>query len=502
MTAARNRSGRTLLNWGASIGFTVVTTVVALVSTPILLRFLGDERMGSWRALLEVTTYIALADIGMSNATAIAITRARNSPVPNALNETFFSAQRTHIRLLAWVLPAALGLAVATPWFIDVSSDLRGEFAVAAVVLVTGTVAYPLNPATFALEAAHQRYITSAIQIAQSVVTTIACVGFASLGWGLVGQAGATAGSGVIAAVVIWAFAIRRLSLRRPESVDAIPIPTLWPHARAMFANAFARRVQLMSDSAMVAVVLAPATVTSMVITQRLVALATSQVNAISNASWPAIQEIAAAGQTSLLEERLGDILRLVTGLGLTGGAAALALNSGFVHLWVGSGYYDGLLLGLLTLVNLVVVGVAISLGWLLDMGGHPQDRTRPALAAAVCKLSLAYPAMRFFGPEGLLACGAFATAAFEIAPYIERIRERHGVRPSHLRRRLLSGTMRGLPMVGLAWFVEPWVSSMPFGPFTVIVGVVGAVSALYVWGVVMNPRERALILGRLRGRT
>ena len=64
------RTARATYGFAISVAGTVVTAGLGLFTTPILLHYLGAERLGAYRAAADLLGYLALLDLGMGVALA------------------------------------------------------------------------------------------------------------------------------------------------------------------------------------------------------------------------------------------------------------------------------------------------------------------------------------------------------------------------------------------------------------------------------------------------
>src|SRR5581483_10248477 len=60
-----SRAQRSILNYITGLGFTGLMLLLSLVATPWLLRWLGQEQLGAFRAAGDWLSYLALVDLGI-----------------------------------------------------------------------------------------------------------------------------------------------------------------------------------------------------------------------------------------------------------------------------------------------------------------------------------------------------------------------------------------------------------------------------------------------------
>jgi hypothetical protein len=85
------RTRRSALNFVSGVLFSAVTLVVGFIATPLLLRWLGDERYGAFRAAGDWLSQLTILELGFAGALApllaLALGRGDDSGVLGTLGE-------------------------------------------------------------------------------------------------------------------------------------------------------------------------------------------------------------------------------------------------------------------------------------------------------------------------------------------------------------------------------------------------------------------------------
>ncbi|HEY2857562.1 MAG TPA: hypothetical protein VGJ21_04050, partial [Terracidiphilus sp.] len=63
-----SRGRRSILNYLSSLAFAAITLLLSLIATPLLLRCLGQEKLGAFRATSDWGSYLTLLELGIGGA--------------------------------------------------------------------------------------------------------------------------------------------------------------------------------------------------------------------------------------------------------------------------------------------------------------------------------------------------------------------------------------------------------------------------------------------------
>src|SRR5579863_7074061 len=94
---------RLVRGFGAAALGPIVTTIVQLVSVPVLLHYWGTVKYGDWLLLSAIPSYLTLSDLGFGDASGSDMTMRVASGDRQGALETFQSS---------WVLLSLVSLAV------------------------------------------------------------------------------------------------------------------------------------------------------------------------------------------------------------------------------------------------------------------------------------------------------------------------------------------------------------------------------------------------------
>ncbi len=501
LAPVRNRTARAAATWIASTLYTVVTLCVAFVTTPLLLRYLGQERLGAYRAATEWIGYISLIDLGITPALGVLILRARASGSSTQTVRVI----RSGIVLLTVIaaLTAGVGLVLAglMPRLVNVSPGLRHELVVASTLLVVPVFLLPVQMSRMLLEAEQRGYWVNFALLCQAVTAAVLSVWLARRGLGLVAQSAAlvigTAVGASLYVVPTW----RWVAIRPHAGPSTVTARSIWNLGWPLAVSGLGVRLNLMTDSLVVGYLLGPVDVFHLFVTQRVVSLFGGQVNSVVNASWAALAEMRLTGRQDAFVAGIVELTRLVVGTGIALTGTVAAFNGHFVRLWVGASHYGGDLLSYLTALASVVVGLTTVYGFSLDSAGETAARIPVSIAGAVGNLALSITLTKWLGLPGVILGTVLALVSSDtwFCPF--QVSRRFGVPGRSIAGAVVGGAARGLPWVVVAhvfarlYYPASWVT------FAAESCVGGCLTLAYTWMVVLSAGDRQRWAARVGGR-
>jgi O-antigen/teichoic acid export membrane protein len=358
--------------------FAVITVLVGVLTTPLILYWLGNERFGAFETLTDWMGYLGILEWTVAESLPPLLTRAYGRRDEDGIRKIIAASLRAYARIAAVMLIVGLILAFFITRLIPVKPvhiwDLRSAWLLSLCSL-------PLLPCTaFKLLAqAEQRgYWINCLLIGQSLLVTALSVALAFARWGIVGQAlavvlGASFFNLVVALIEAGRLP-RVLTITMSGGTDPGARRALSQLQVPNFVFALCGRLSYLADNIIIAFLISPATVVPFFLTQRLGTLAASQLQGIGGASWAALAELHAQGKSETFNLRLIELTRLVTILAAAVLVPIVAYNSYFITRWVGASRYGGNVLTVIAAFNAVLLAVFSLWSWCIVSTGHIRE--------------------------------------------------------------------------------------------------------------------------------
>jgi O-antigen/teichoic acid export membrane protein len=509
-------------SWGflSGLAFAGMTVVVGLAATPLLLRWLGPERFGAFRAASDWTGHLTIFELGLSWALIPLSARALGQNDVAAVRAILRAGVRIYLGVALLMLAVGAGLALVILHLIPVSLPTAHDLEAGCWVALLAVLVVPLSPFRALAEADQRSYLINILLIVQTATVTGLALLFAGLGWGITGQFLAASVGLYPLFFFLMRDGLRRYSIRGPEGLNFAPEehcespeaegakrkPNLaairreiWKMNWPSLIRNMCGRIGLYTDNLLVAYFLGPAVVASFYLTQRTFVLAQSQLLGMGSSGWAGLVELFHRGHIATFHRRLIELTGLVTVLGIAVMVPLAAFNRDFISLWVGPGSYGGEWITGLAAANGILLSIFSLWGLVVSGAGHVARVVPGTVASAAVNIVVSIVATIFLGPPGPLlgTLTALVTVNSWFFPMLLKKLFRVPLWP--LFRAIASPVVIGIPYaLAIRWFAH---AHPPQGWILLALDMTGS-AVLYLgitWLTIFKAEERAVWSLRLR---
>jgi O-antigen/teichoic acid export membrane protein len=453
------RSKRSILTFLSGELSTAMIVGVSVVATPLLLRWLGDERYGAFEAAVDWFGYVALLELGIDGALRPLLARASAGGTKNERGRLIAGGIEAYSMLAGLMVVAGIGLTLMMPRLLSVSTSAVKDLRFGCLVGVAGLLTIPLSPFRALLEAEQKGYFINAALLGQSLIITVCSLLFAWARWGIKGQFAAVFFGTCAFSVFIGRAGVRALGSRWCQHFrgvrQSLEWSMIWNLNRPTLTFNVCRQVGQLTDNIIVAALISPAMVVPFLITQRLAALAQRELQGIGNASWVALAELHAQRQMDIFNDRMVELTRLVAILSIGGLVPIIVYNRHFVTLWVGARCYGGDALTVVAGVNAFLLAIFSLWGWSIGGTGQVAEVVPGTIVQTVINLALSLILTFMFGTIGpvLGTLAGFLTVSSWYLPRL--LRRLFDTSVSALIRAALLPLISGVPFGIMLWWLS-----------------------------------------------
>jgi len=492
------RAARSLWTVATGLTFAATTTLMSLAVTPMLLRWLGTERFGLQRTLVDGVAYLGLFELGLLGATRANLALQYGAGNRAGAASYVRAALRGYVPVVALMACAGAAVWLAAPWFVTTRDVSSGEIRLALAIFLGAAFLAPLSVYRAVLEAQQRAYVLKAIGIGNVIGSLALGAVFAWSGWGLPGQALAVLLAQAGMAVAIMLTARRGLVPSRGALPDGASAG-LRRLSRQTFAYEISSRVALLSDNIIIATMISPQAVAAFFLTQRVAMLVLAQLQEIGNATWAALIELHARGERHAFRDRLLQLSNSVSSAAIILLVPVAMLNRSFITLWVGDEKYAGAVVSILVCINVWMWAVSSLWGWATFGAGQIGRWTPYGVAFGIVNVIVSIAATRWIGLAGPLVgtAAAFAVVSSWAMPAV--VAETFAIRRHDLYAAVVRPFAWGIPYAAAIWVVT---QVAPPTTWLLLVGtaaVSALLGALCWWFVGLKRADRVIWVAQTR---
>ena len=491
----------------AGAATSVLTAAIAMLTTPILLRWLGTERFGVFRVAIDWFGYVGLLEFGVGGALQALLAQAFGRDDRAGVAAVVKAGTKAYLLTGGLMAAAAAGLVFALPALVRAPPDLAGELRAGCWVYLLVYAWLPLAAFRPLAEAGQRGYVVNLFLAAQVVVVAAASVALAAAGWGLVGQFLALVlGGSVFAVGLAWAGVRRFPEILLPGTPDDRIGRSVWRLSWPNLLWNLSGRVGLLSDNILLVGFLGPAAATPFILTQRLITMASVQVQAVGGATWAGLVELHHRGDKEGFVRGLIQVTRLTSTLGAGLLLPIAVWNRDLIGLWVGPDQYAGPAVTWLAAGN--AWGLAVLGLWAWPLTGTGQTRAvLPIIAlGAAVNLIVSTAATAAFGQPGPLVGTALSFALVNWWGLLLTLRRQFGIPPRSLVRAAAGPALVAAPygslLVLFASNVPAYDPGWPrWACWLALAAWLAAAAGGYLilaWFLVLSTDDRRVLTGRI----
>lgn len=512
----QKRTSNAALNFATSLGFTAATLLGGIVASKLIERWIGPDRFGDYRALVEWFGYLTLLELGLGGAIAPLLARGLSDGDRAGLRAVLAAGTRAYVVVMALAIAVGLAMVVALPWLIPVPASARADLRLAGLVSLVGFTTLPLLPLRSLTEADQRGYQLNLLLIGQFVLVTAAALTLCGIWpeWGMTGQAAAAAAGALALNAVLVLATIPRLPGTLVEVArtrpDAAVWRGLWGLSWPTLILQFSGRINLQTDSIVLNRVVGASAVTSLFFTAKLAQVAQQQLVNVGTACWAGLADLHHRGEHETFRRRLLELFRLVTILAIAGVGPVVAYNRHFVADLLGEAkaatLYGGDLVALAAGANALLVALTSLAGWCLGGTGRVRMLAGPALVSAAINLAASVLLARLVGVAGPLLGTTVTMLGFGLWVNAGLLRRVFGVPVRSQVRSVAVPLAWGLPYTAAWWWLAASQERVGWLGLAWQMGLAAAGFLALAAAVVLTPAERgtwrgriAAILGRAR---
>jgi O-antigen/teichoic acid export membrane protein len=468
-----SRTRKSAWSFATSVLFSAVWVATGFLATPWLLRWLGSERFGIYKVLLDWMSYLTLFELGVTGALMAGLAPRVASGDAPSVRSMLASGLRTYIWVILAMLVVGAGLVLALPHVVSLQTVSSYELRLAGIISLFAAILAPMSVFRSLAETRQKHYLFNLMMAMQAIFMTLLWLAAAKAGWGLPGQSLAFVVAQIPAALVLLWDASKAYGSIWSASPDPSAKKTLRALNRPTLIHSITERITLVSDNVMVGWILGPLVVVPFYLTLRLMTLAQMQLQSLNHSTWAALAELHSHGKNKLVSVRLLEITRTIGGLGIAVLGPIAAFNGQLIGEWVGPTNFAGDTVTIVACVNTWLWSIYSSWIWPLFGTGNIGRWAPYAVMFTILKVAVSVALTYTSGVLGPLLGTLFGFLFLDSWVLPRILHQTFDLSPWTLWKSALSPLTWGLPYAATVWFIAR--SHAPFGLFVLILEIAAA---------------------------
>lgn len=419
-----SRNFRAIVTGGTGAIARIVQIGTSLITIPIVIRYLGNERFGLWMTISSILAMAGFADFGIGNGVLNTVAKAFGQNDMNGVRRAVSSGFAVLVAISIVLLSAVYATFRFVPWadvFRVTSLQARAEAGPALIVFATCfALNIPLDIVQRVQLGLQQGFRSSLWQLFGSALALVGVVGGVWLHLGLPALVAALASAPVLATALN---AVHFFGFVRPDLRPCIGLATRKMIAEIarlgglFFVLQLAVAVCFSSDNLVLTRILGPLAVTQYSVPSKLFSLAAMATSFFIAPLWPAYTEALEKRDHLWIRQTLSRSLMVVSGLSITLSGCLVAFGNSIMRISVGNGIHASPLL----LAGLGIWGVLMPVSSTIAMFLNGLSVVRfqviIALLAAPANLAISIYLTRRMGVPGVVYGSILSQLAIVLVP-------------------------------------------------------------------------------------
>lgn len=390
--------------------FTIISMLLAIFSTPYMIKYLDKEQYGASILFFQVLGYLSLFDFGLSTAVirsmALIQPDENDTTVQDKINALMSTSFIFSTLLGAVMLVIIFFISPFMPGVFNMRPDLHAPaiaiFLSLGIVVLTTFMQRSIGGMFFAH---HRQALITTPSVIISTLSVLATVWLLSLGlglWSFVYVNLVTAALNLAISFIMSRIYYPALVIRL-QYFDKRILKSLYSFGLFMFISGIATQIILSTDRIVIGKVVSLAAVAMFSITVRIPEVCLTLLSHVTFHASPALAEIVTTGDENQIQKTYHRLSVLTMVLSIVAFWAMIILNKWFIYLWVGKSFFAGQDVLILALVIMLQQTMTRTGVFFLNAKGIARPISLMGVVEAVINLSVSIILGYLIGLPGIL---------------------------------------------------------------------------------------------------
>ncbi len=396
--------------------FTILSMLLAVFSTPYMLKYLDKEEYGISILLFQILSYLSLFDFGLSTAVirSMSLIKADDdasmqSQLNSLISTSFFFSLFLGVVVLLLVCLTSPFMPSAFNIRLDLQDPTSAIFLSLGVAILTNFMQRGIGGLFFAH---HRQALITTPSAIVSILSVAATVWLLSSGYGLWSFVYVN----IVTSILNLMISVTLSKIYYPNLsigwhyFDSEKLRSLYAFGLFMFLSGLAVQVILATDRIVIGKVVSLAAVGMFSITVRIPEVCQTLLSHVTYHASPALAEIVNQGDPVQIKKTYKQLAILTITLSLVAFWVVIIMSEWFITLWVGHSYFAGQLVLVLALIIMLQQTLTRTGTFFLNAKGIARSISLMSVAEAILNLSISIALGYSIGLSGILMGTVIAT--------------------------------------------------------------------------------------------
>lgn len=486
---------KALYNYSSRLVTIFVTLSLSLITTPLLIKYLGENNFGVFHLALDYLGYLALLEFGYSFSVVPGLSKLNAEGKQTEMLRLSRSLFGVLLRIAFVQFSIALLFSFFAHYLIKVPpeemSALRTMFQFLAFTFFLKLII----PIQNNLLVEQRQYVFQNAGTLKFILFSLLALFLASKGYGLVGQ-GIAYLSGELAYGLIMILVRRRLFFDIIGDKESWKWSTnfLKDHQRtsvSSFVSDLNGRLSIASDKIILSFFFAPSKVAFFYVLYRIPQVLYQIILNIGSSVWASLGEIYHKESQEKFNSVLLETTHLISSFSVALFVPLIFLNSSFVRLWMSGLYEIEWYMTLVVCLNLFLLAITTFWSFCPSITGHIHRIPRIATINSILNIGSSIFLTWKVGVLGPLLGTIFGIVAYGMWGFVFLFREVYEISPFKLITSSLLPLLKGIGLSFILWKISQSLSASSWSDFLVSSILFYSLSVLFFWFVLLSRSQR-----------
>jgi len=341
--------------------------LVSFVTAPLLLKYVGEERFGTYRVLFDIYSYFGILDVGIFGSMMLVLNKAIAKENVKGKWATILASKKIYYKITALSVLLFLSFIPFLTYFVETTLITYNELLTSYLIMGIGIFFLSLKINQGYLEAKQMGYIIGFGLTFQNICYSFIAIALGYYGMGLVGMAIGFA-IGQLLPYFYYLYKFHKIIPNLDEELDSHDIEKktkeIWHIQWPVLLTSLSGRLSIYSDTIIISKIMSPVAVSAFFISQRVISIAGNFLMGISGATWAAMGELYNSGESERFEEMFFKISKFIAVISAIVSIPLIFMSQSFVGLWVGDHLFVDNIFIIVAVINLFVQSLLTFWGW------------------------------------------------------------------------------------------------------------------------------------------